>query len=265
MSGADKIVWKIAPGQERFTTFLLGLNSTFAQQGTTIYQARNELKEITVDHEVLVVKSFRVPGAVRRLIYSRLRQSKAQKSFNNAVRLQLLDLPTPNPVGFVEYRRLGQLYQSFYVSHAWPSAQTIRDPLTDQNYPNRREILEAFGRFAWKLHQGQVYHRDFSPGNILFSKSDDTASGNQSGTGKWQFCLVDVNRMEFRPLSLDARMENFKMLWADDEDLNIIISAYATASGEDASALAEKAISFSNAHKQRANRKERIKTLLHLH
>ncbi|WVN42052.1 lipopolysaccharide kinase InaA family protein [beta proteobacterium MWH-UniP1] len=265
MSGADNTVWQIAPGQERFVDFLLALNTTFAQQGSTIYHARNELKEFTVDGDVLIVKSFGVPDALRRLIYGRFRQSKAQKSFNNAVRLQSLDLPTPSPVGFIEHHRSGGLYESFYVSHAWPNAQTIRDPLTNPNHPNRREILKAFGRFAWKLHQHQVYHRDFSPGNILFSKSSGTASGKQNGAGQWQFCLVDVNRMEFRPLSLDARMENFKMLWADDDDLNIIISAYATASGEAATTLIEKAISSSNAHKQRANRKERIKTLLHLH
>jgi hypothetical protein len=60
-------------------------------------------------------------------------------------------------------------------------------------------------------------------------------------------------------------MENFKMLWANDEDLKVILTAYAQASGENAADLIAKAIGFSRAHKVRANRKERLKTLLHLH
>lgn len=265
MSGVDKIAWQIAPGQEQFTDFLLTLNTTFPNQGSTIYQARNELKEITVNGSRLVVKSFGIPNALRRYVYGRLRQSKAEKSFYNAIKLQSLGLPTPRPIGFIEYYFSGGLYQSFYVSHEWPNAQTIRGSLADLDYPHRQEILEAFGRFIWKLHQNQVYHRDFSPGNILFSSCGGTKSNSPDSEDPWQFSLVDVNRMNFGPLSLDARMKNFKMLWLDDKDLKSIVSAYAAVSSEDAEKLFKKALAFSNAHKCLASQKERLKTLLGLH
>ena len=273
MSGVGKTVWKIAPGQEHFTNFLLELHRTFPDHGTTIYKARNELKEICIGSDVLVVKAFAVPMMLRRLIYGRIRLSKAQKSFENSMRLLALGVTTPTPVGFIEHHRVSGLFLSFYVSHTWPNARTIRDPLTKPDYPDRLEILECFGRFAWTLHQKGVYHRDFSPGNILFSNNIESINTPESDTDKqppvvadlWRFCLVDVNRLKFETLSLDARMENFKMLWADDQDLAIIVSAYAKASGEEVSTLVSKAIAFSSAHKARASRKERIKTLLRLH
>ena len=60
-------------------------------------------------------------------------------------------------------------------------------------------------------------------------------------------------------------MSNFAMLWASDKDLEIIVRSYAQASGDDPQEALALALKFSSLHKHRANRKERIKTLLGLH
>jgi hypothetical protein len=95
---------------------------------------------------------------------------------------------------------------------------------------------------------------------LIGEKAQKTSTGDY-----WEFCLVDVNRMRFESLSLKQRMGNFAMLWASDEDLEIIVRAYAQASGDDPQAALALALEYSSLHKHRANRKERIKTLLGLY
>ena len=50
----------------------------------------------------------------------------------------------------------------------------------------------ALGQYPARLHQHQVFHRDYSPGNILYRKIGEA----------YDFSLVDINRMEFGVVSL---------------------------------------------------------------
>ncbi len=246
-----QVIYQVAPGQEQFESQLKTVAQAFASSGDTIYKARNEIKRMHWQGLPVIVKSFGVPGKVRGLVYGQLRKSKAQRSYENALELQRRSVNTPKPIGFIEHRESGALRQSFYICHEWPASCTLREPLFDSQFPHRTEILQAFGRFAWELHQKQIHHRDFSPGNILIQGST--------------FCLVDVNRMRFEALDLNARMKNFAMLWASDEDMETIIMAYSQASGDNPQEALNLALEYSHQHKHRANRKERIKSLLGLH
>jgi tRNA A-37 threonylcarbamoyl transferase component Bud32 len=260
MSGAGNIRWQVAPGQEHFKEEVLGLLTSFPQTGTPIYQERNVLKRMVWHGQPVIVKSFAKPNAIRRLIYGKLRKTKAEKSFANALRLKALGICTPEPIGFLEHYRNGGLAESFYVCEEWHSGRTIREHLSDATFTNREAVLASLGRFAWNLHQRGVYHRDFSPGNILLAKTANTADGEN-----WTFCLVDINRMRFGSFLLSERMHNFAMLWATDADLEAIISAYVQASGDDLRQALRAALDYSRKHKERAMRKERLKTLLRLH
>lgn len=254
-------LYQLAPGQEQFEPKLQSLLQIFSQSGETIYKARNEIKRMHWQGVPVIVKSFGVPGRLRGLIYGLLRKSKAQRSFENATELQRRNIDTPEPIGFIQYREAGALRQSFYVCHEWSAGFTLQEPLFNSEFPNRTEILQAFGRFAWQLHQKQIHHRDFSAGNILIlGKAQDTSTPNT-----WGFCLVDVNRMRFEALGLEARMRNFATLWASDADIEIIVRAYANESGDDPQKALALALEYSNRHKRRANRKDRIKTLMGLH
>lgn len=260
MSGDNKKRWQIAPGQEQFTAELLGLQDCFATTGNPIYQARNTLKHMVWQGRSVIVKSFAKPSAVKQIVYSKLRKSKARRSFENALHLRQLNMCTPQPIGYIEHYDQGNLTESFYVCAQWQSMLTIREPLCDLSFSSRAEILADLGRFAWELHRNGVYHRDFSPGNILIAREE---SGAQPAN--WQFCLVDVNRVRFGRYALAYRMRNFAMLWATDADLELIIKAYAKASGEDACQALSAALRYSRRHKRRAAIKEQLKSLLRLH
>ena len=125
----------------------------------------------------------------------------------------------------VEYRRHGLLSDSYYVSRRSdyaPLSQTTEHFPTAGTLP----VLEAFARFAVRLHEKGVEHRDFNHGNILWTR---TAGGT------YRFQLIDINRMHFeeRPLSSRACMINLRRLSCPAVAFLYILDRYAEARGWD--------------------------------
>ena len=52
----------------------------FADEGKVVYDGRNILKRISLDNVDVVVKSFKKPHIINRVVYSYFRQSKAARS-----------------------------------------------------------------------------------------------------------------------------------------------------------------------------------------
>jgi serine/threonine protein kinase len=130
----------------------------------------------------------------------------------------------------------------------------LRDVLLDPCRADREDILLAFGRFTCTLHDLGVLHRDYSPGNILVVTSDDP--------GQYRFELVDLNRMSFGALSLQQRMHNLRLLWAGDDDLQVVVRGYAEVFGQPTNTLLKAALRASQIHKAKATREERLKNAL---
>jgi tRNA A-37 threonylcarbamoyl transferase component Bud32 len=128
-----------------------------------------------------------------------------------------LNINTPKPIGYIEFYKFGLLKQSFFVSLHQPYDFLIREPLYDNNFTNRINIIKQFANFTYNLHQQNIFHKDYSAGNILVIKKDDD---------QYDFSIVDINRMEFRDIDIDTAMENFNKLWADENSLIIIAKQY---------------------------------------
>jgi len=220
--------------------------------GEAIYCGRNTLHSLSFRGQKLAVKAFGVPWGIRKWIYGSFRASKALRSFNNAGRLIQLGFGTPSPVGYVEFGGRFQLVESFYVSCFLGSDSntfTIRDALLDAHFYDRESLLHNFGRYACALHDSHIVHRDFSPGNILVTRTPQSEM-------RFRFDLVDVNRMSFQPLSERERMSNLKMLWATDDDLKQIVAGYAEASRRPFKRLLDNAVLASRAHRKASHSKE---------
>ena len=254
MSGDDKARWALTPGREHFEPLLKNLSQSFEGIKDAIYQGRNVLKRLAWGKESIIIKSFAHPNILNRYIYSWARKSKARRAHENAIELTKLNIITPLPVGYIEYHRDNYLAQSFYVYEEWSADSTIREVITDSQFPNRAEILAGLGKFAWKLHSKSVNFKDFSPGNILIKYSEPA-----------EFFLVDINRIKFEPLSLKKRMRAFARLWLDGHDLLFVIAGYAKASGDSESQSLKLALHYSRQHKRQSLRKERLKAFLGLH
>ncbi|WP_321470586.1 hypothetical protein [Halarcobacter sp.] len=230
----------------RYSKFLENIKEFFKDSETSIHKARNEIKIIDFEGEKLVVKSFKVPHILNKIIYSFFRDSKAKKSYENS--LKIGDF-APRAIGYIEFKNSFLFEKSFFVSENFKYDLTIREPLLEKNYPDKNKIFDAFARFTFHLHNNGIFHQDYSPGNILIKKSENG----------YIFKIVDINRMIFKDLTLDEKVKNFSKLWAKDEDLTIILKAYAKYADFDENKIIEKGLYYSQKHKDKKNFKKKLR------
>ena len=193
-----------------------------------------------------MVKSFKTPNFLNRLIYTFVRESKAKRSFDYSMKIAEF---VPRAVAYVEYREGRLLSKSYFVSEMFDYDFTIREPLKDLSFTDRDVIFKAFAKFTLALHQRGILHKDYSPGNILICQRD----------GEYQFKIIDINRMAFGDLAIKERMRCFKMLWATDQVLDDIVSEYAQLGGYDIAQCQALAMDFNHRHKRFKNFKRRLK------
>ncbi len=162
-------------------------------------QDRNTLKLFHLDGLTVNVKSFRIPNIVNQIAYKFFRKSKAQRSYEYAKKLQDLGIGTPKPIAYYEFKTAFLFKDSFYISEHLDYDLTYRELTTDFDYPDYENILRAFTRFTYDLHQKGINFLDHSPGNTLIIKK-----GNE-----YEFFLVDLNRMKFESMDFSNSDEKY--------------------------------------------------------
>ena len=229
-----------------FRDFLTNIKNYFDNSKSSIHKARNELKIIPYNNINTVVKSFKVPHLFNKIVYTFFRDTKAKKSYEYSLRIRDF---TPRPIGYIEFYQAGLLNNSYFISEEFKYDFTIREPLLNTNFPDKKIILQAFANFTYELHENKILHKDYSPGNILIKKEVDN----------YIFKIVDINRMKFHTLTPNERLQNFNKLWAKDEDLTIIIKEYAKIAGLNEQESVKKALRYSQKLKNFKNMKKRLK------
>ena len=107
--------------------------------------------------------------------------------------------------------------KSYYMSEHLNYDITYRELTTNFDYPDHENVLRAFTRFTYLLHENQINFLDHSPGNTLIKKVDD----------EYLFYLVDLNRMRFEEMTLEERVKNFAKLTIHDSMLEVMSDEYA--------------------------------------
>lgn len=232
--------------EERYEALLKDIKNYFLSATDSIHKARNEIKIIDFNGESLVVKSFKIPSILNKIVYTFFRDSKAKKSYENSIKI--IDF-VPKPIGYVEFKKFGLMHESYFVSENFKYDFTIREPLLQTDFKNKDGVFKAFAKFTYRLHEQGIFHLDYSPGNILIKEENED----------YIFKIVDINRMEFKPLDLDERLKNFAKLWAKDDDLEVIIKEYTSLMGKDEQSCIDSALKYSQAHKDRKNMKKRLR------
>ncbi len=232
--------------KEDYADLLKDIKQYFDDSDNSIHKARNEIKVIDYNGEKLVVKSFKSPHIINKIVYTLFRESKAEKSYTNSIKI--IDF-VPKPIGYVEFKKFGFLNESYFVSENFDYDFTIREPLLDDNFEDKENVFKAFAKFTLELHENGIFHLDYSPGNILIKKDGS----------EYIFKIVDINRMQFKTLNLDERLKNFSKLWAKDNDLTIIIKEYARLLNAEEDECIKIALKYSQTHKDRKNTKKRLK------
>lgn len=197
-------------------------------EGDIEYQGRNVVKSITVADTKWNIKIFKIPHIINKLAYRFFRKSKAQRSFEYAHILLEKGFNTPTPIAYSEHRSALFLLDSYYITEHLDYQLSFRTLKNNPQYPDRRNILQQFTEFTYKLQMSGIHFIDHSPGNTLIVKQNDQS---------YRFYLVDLNRMNFGSLSYQARIENFTRLSLTDEMIEIIALKYAELCGKDGQAV----------------------------
>ncbi len=166
----------------------------------------------------VVVKQFRNAGPMARL-RRRLRGTKARKAFRVACRLRELGIGTPEPLLYAESRALegpaffitrhleGRL-ETRYLLRSLDAGTAARD------YPDLDidRVFRAFGELVRTLHEGKVWHRDLSCGNLLIEEA--AFQRGQGVPGSFAgVAVLDLNRARVGPnLTLSERMRDLSRL-----------------------------------------------------
>jgi len=239
------------PKYKNFENDFLHIKEIFNTAGESIHKARNELKIIELHGIKCVVKSFKVPHAINKIAYTFFREGKAKKSYTNAVKLTELGVNTPQPIGVIEFFSSGILEESYFISLYEPYDFTIRE-VFHHKVENFQEILQQFAKFTYAIHQKGVWHVDYSLGNVLVTKEENS----------YKFSLVDINRMVFKTIPPKKGLKNFNKFWAkDDNDLLILAKEYAKLASFDEKKATEILIKGAKSLETRVNLKRKIKGL----
>lgn len=206
---------------EKLRGFVENLPQSFDDFGEVIYKARNEVRTGEAVGIRLCIKRFRKPNAFNRIIYSFFRKPKAQRAYENGLRLQNLGIGTPEVVGYLicGNKMIAESYLVTVESRLKRNFYEFRNG----NIAGKEDIINEFAKFSAKIHKAGVLHKDYSPGNILFDSID----------GHWEFEIVDINRMKFSPVGMRDGCRNFGRLWGKRDFFELLGKAYAMATDYD--------------------------------
>lgn len=212
--------------------------------------ARNTLYDVADSRgHHLCVKHFRKAKFPNSYIYTTLRHSKARRSYEHAARLLSLGFLTPRPLAWSERRKGLKLLDSYYICE-YLDLPNIRDW---GSLPDAETLIDALGAYMVSLHRAGVYHRDFSPGNILVERHPD---------GTYRFYLVDINRMNFGVTDRKKLMSMFRSISLDPDDTTRLAHAYAKASGDNPDKIVNEALDSLRKYQATKRRHRRWKRLM---
>ncbi len=210
----------INPKYEHLREWLARLPEDFERLGEVIYDRRNQLRVITApDGSVVIVKRYCKTHIVNRVVYSLgIRLPKGKRAFLYPARLLERGIDTPEPIAYIEQRTCGLLGLSYFVSVQSPLRHTLYE-FSDAREGTYEEMAEALGRFTAMMHDREVLHLDYSPGNILWDKDEEG----------YHFAVVDINRMRFGKVGIEDGCAALCRLWGPKRFIESTARSYARA------------------------------------
>lgn len=205
--------------------FVEQLPLRFNDEGTLVQDRRNTIKMFVCnDGTELIVKRYHLPRNINRLVYSLgIRKPKGERAYLYVERLLKKGIESPTPIAYIEEREWGLLGYSYLVSLKCPYEHRMYELgyATAETY---EPFAQAFGEYCARLHEADILHRDFTPGNVLWSKD---------GKGMYHFAIVDINQMEFGKVSFKKGCQNICKFWGPKRMIQLIARAYGKARGGD--------------------------------
>lgn len=216
-----KVELFVNPDYSHLSAFIKHIPEDFGKTGKVLHTGRNELRVIECDGVKLVAKSFNKITLANRLIFAASRWSKANKTYNNAIKLINRKISTPAPVAYINIYNKGLLVNCYYIC-LFSEYRSVEElfllPITEAE-----EGLKAFAHYTVGLYKAGVYHGDYNLSNVLYQQSGHN----------FDFTLIDINRMQFRSYSKKRGLHSLRRLQLPIEKLSIVVAEFARESNAD--------------------------------
>ena len=223
------IKYNISPKYSPIKESILDIKKNFRSSGELIKSGRNHLKVFEINGKKFVVKSFQKPTSIKSYTYGNIFPSKAKRSFDYAHLLLSKEIHTPEPVAYIEFYKGLQFQESFYISEHHPFDYDLSVLFTERgdsntSFNDTETLWTAFMNFTTELHNKGVDHLDYTRRNVLITKQEES---------KYSFSLVDLNRIEFKSMSLRDRMKSLSRITSDSDLMKMIAKHYSLSSDYD--------------------------------
>ncbi|MHC4501446.1 MAG: lipopolysaccharide kinase InaA family protein [Planctomycetota bacterium] len=135
------------------------------KDGNTCFVSRIHL----VGREV-VVKRYNHKGILHS-VRKTIKRSRARRSWLHAQRLRTLEMATPQPMVYIEQRKGGLVWKSYFVTEH-VKGQKLCDLLRDErtSKQERSEATQEVGALLGKLGRHRITHGDLKHTNILITE-----------------------------------------------------------------------------------------------
>ena len=249
--------YNISPKYSSLKEAILDIKKNFSSTGESIKSGRNHLKIIDLDNKKFVVKSFKKPTAIKSYTYGNIYPSKAKRSFDYANILLSKGIHTPEPVAYIDYYKGLQFQESFYISEYYPydyDLSVLFRERGDNKIPfNDSEVLwTAFMKFTLELHNLEINHLDYTRRNVLITKQGS----------EYSFSIVELNRIDFKSLSLRDRMKSLSRITSDSDLVKMIAKHYSNSSNYDYDKCLHLLQYFVREHQKYWDTKRQLKRML---
>lgn len=207
--------------------------------GKVIHKGRNELREMNINGINLVVKSYKIPNIINRIVYGIFRSSKAERSYRYAHMLRDNGIGSPVPVAYYTERN-GLLFSHSYFVSLKSECQNTYFDLINHEFSNAENIVKAIARVAAQMHEKGYLHKDFSRGNILFKDNGENILID----------IIDLNRIRFKKIGIDEGCKNFERLPATPQIHRWLADEYAQVRNFDADTCYKLIVLYRNHEEQ---------------
>lgn len=158
------------------------------------------LSRLTWNNMDLVVKRYNYQGVFHSIKVTSTR-SRARLSWMNAIRLGILNIPTPEPLAFIEKRKGPFIYSSYYITEHVDS-DVCGDYLLNERVPEEDKcmVIEKIAAIFETLKDYQISHGDMKNRNILLSHTGpllidlDSMKFHRSKKSFIRYWKKDINR-----------------------------------------------------------------------
>lgn len=190
----------INPKYSHLSEYIHNIPTQCYAEDSVIKRGRNILRKDMVDGVSMVIKQYKKPSLFNRIVYSFIRKSKARRSYEYAFKLRKMDIGTAKPIAYIEEKKNGFFHTGYFISVFIP--HPLLSSVIESRPKEFQDIMQDFVQFTVDVHKKGVIHYDYNLSNVHYHKEGE----------RYQFALIDINRMQFNRYSKRKCMRTLRVL-----------------------------------------------------